>query len=149
LSIKLGQTVEQLRHSGIEKKESLAAAAFELSGAGALDLSLGEDQAQDTAVAIELGRSPIFALYPTWPNPFNSSSNIRYALAQDGRVRLDIYDLIGQRIRSLVSEYQTAATYEIGWDGKMESGANAASGVYLVKLSVGPKLMTRKLLLLR
>ena len=149
LSIKLGQTVKQLRHSGIEIKESLAAAAFELSGAGALDLSLGEDQAQDTAVAIELGRSPIFALYPTWPNPFNSSSNIRYALAQDGRVRLDIYDLIGQRIRSLVSEYQTAATYEIGWDGKMESGANAASGVYLVKLSVGPKLMTRKLLLLR
>ena len=100
-------------------------------------------------MAIELGRSPIFALYPTWPNPFNSSCNIRYALAQDGQVRLDIYDLVGQRIRSLVSGYQAAATYEVGWDGKVESGANAASGVYLVKLSVATKLVTRKLLLLR
>ena len=80
-------------------------------------------------------------------NDFMTDSDMVTAL--HGRVRLDIYDLIGQRIRSLVSEYPTAATYEIGWDGKMESGANAASGVYLVKLSVGPKLMTRKLFLLR
>lgn len=59
-------------------------------------------------------------------------------LPEPGEVRLEIYNLMGQTIRTLVREVQSAGVYTKAWDGRNELGREAASGIYLVRLQVVP-----------
>ena len=77
-----------------------------------------------------------FALYQNHPNPFNPTTNIEYKLAVPSRVNLTIYNVTGQRIQTLFEEYQEAGHYMQKWDGRMENGLPAPSGVYIYKLIV-------------
>ncbi len=76
-------------------------------------------------------------LYPAYPNPFNPETTITFDLAQDGNVSLQVYDIQGRLIKTLLNNGMFAGRHEIKWDGKTSSGINAASGVYLVKLKTG------------
>jgi len=75
-------------------------------------------------------------LYQNHPNPFNPTTNIEYKLAVPSRVNLTIYNVTGQRIQTLFEEYQEAGHYMQKWDGRMENGLPAPSGVYIYKLIV-------------
>ncbi|MDZ7375949.1 MAG: DUF362 domain-containing protein [candidate division KSB1 bacterium] len=77
-----------------------------------------------------------FQLKPNYPNPFNASTTIAYHLAAAARVKLSIYNLRGERVISLVDEYQNAGNYSLIWHGVNFSGAAVASGVYVSKLEV-------------
>lgn len=77
-----------------------------------------------------------FALEPAYPNPFNPSTEIPYALPVEGAVTLKIYSLIGQEVRTLVDAIQAPGRYVAAWDGKDEFGRDAASGIYLYRLQV-------------
>ena len=90
-----------------------------------------------------------FALHPCVPNPFNPSATIRYQLAESEGVTLAIYDLLGQKVRVLVSETQPAGHYSVRWDGRNEAGQLVSSGVYLYRLEAGNFTEARKALLLR
>lgn len=90
-----------------------------------------------------------YMLYPNQPNPFNPQTTIRYALPEVGLVKLIIYNLMGQQIRNLVSEYQDIGTYQITWDGKDQLGRTMSSGVYLLRLRAGSFQQTRRMLLLK
>jgi len=68
------------------------------------------------------------------PNPFNPRTTIRYELAAAGDVRLDVYDLAGRRVRTLVAERQEAGRHAAVWDGRDDAGRPGATGVYLVRL---------------
>ena len=90
-----------------------------------------------------------FALSQNHPNPFNSQTLIRFALAQPGEVELLVYNLGGQRVALLSQGSRVAGTYEIRWDGRDADGRELASGVYLYQLKAGDNSQQRKLLLLR
>ncbi|MFQ5751807.1 MAG: FG-GAP-like repeat-containing protein [bacterium] len=85
-----------------------------------------------------------FHLFQNYPNPFNPETTIEYELAQPGNVQLTIYNLLGQRVRTLVNEWQPAGSHRVSWDGSRERGASrVASGVYIYELQLG-ELMTRR-----
>ena len=66
--------------------------------------------------------SAVSNLSPNFPNPFNSSTQIAYRLAAPGPVRLEIYNALGQAVRTLVDEVQAVGFYQVGWDARDRSG---------------------------
>ena len=87
-------------------------------------------------------------LAPNAPNPFNASTLIPYRLDAPGPVRLVIYNLLGQSIRTLVDEVQAAGPYRVHWDARDGRGAGVAAGVYLVRLRYPGGVQTRRMLYL-
>lgn len=94
-----------------------------------------------------------FKLYQNYPNPFNPITNIKYDLPFAGRVQLEIYNILGQRVAKLVDEFQIAGTFSRQWDSKSNRSYLLASGVYFYKLTLtGNKSIytqTNKMLLLK
>ena len=84
-----------------------------------------------------------------WPNPFNSSTTLRYILSQTGAVELFVYDVQGQLVRRLVQEVQKAGTYEITWAGDNEASHPVATGTYFTRLQAGAFTQTRKVMLIK
>lgn len=89
------------------------------------------------------------ALLPNYPNPFNPETTIRYQLSKDTEVKIEVFNLLGQRVSSLVDTRQPAGYYSITWDGLDGSGRALASGVYVYRLQAGDFVMVRKSMLLR
>jgi large repetitive protein len=83
------------------------------------------------------------------PNPFNPVTAIRYELPDAGFVRLEIYDVTGQRVRTLAAEHTEAGRYEVRWAGRDEEGRDVSSGVYFLRLNTGAQVTVHKTLLLR
>jgi hypothetical protein len=71
-----------------------------------------------------------------FPNPFNSQIAICYYIPQAGNVRMNIYNIHGQKVRTLVNAHQPAGTYKTKWDAQDDSGQCVASGVYIYQLEV-------------
>jgi hypothetical protein len=98
-----------------------------------------------------------FTLSQNYPNPFNLSTQIDFTLAHSGFVSLNIYDILGRKVKTLVSENLSAGYKSVLWDGRNDSGENISSGVYFYRLKVisspstgtGDFSETRKLLLLK
>jgi hypothetical protein len=76
-----------------------------------------------------------FALYQNYPNPFNPTTTIKFALPVDSKVAVEVYNLLGQRVRTLMNETQAAGYHVIEWDGKDDHARSLSSGVYFVKMS--------------
>jgi N-acetylmuramoyl-L-alanine amidase len=109
--------------------------------------------AKKTTVAIAERETfaPItFHLEQNFPNPFNPSTAIRYRLSQPKQhVSLAIFDLLGQRVRTLVEQEQAAGEYVVQWEGRNDRGQPVTSGSYLYKLTADSFAETRRMLLLR
>jgi hypothetical protein len=90
-----------------------------------------------------------FALEQNFPNPFNPSTAIQYDLAEGCRVRLRVYDLLGQVVRVLVDEQQAGGRYRMVWDGRDEEGAVVANGVYVSELEAGEFRVGRKMMMMK
>ncbi len=86
----------------------------------------------------------VFALAPAYPNPFNPATSLRYDLPQPEHVRLEVYDVIGRRVATLVDARQKAGRYEVHFDAR-----HLASGVYVYRLRAGDFVQTRKMVLLK
>jgi hypothetical protein len=83
------------------------------------------------------------------PNPFNPSTTIEYGLASSELVSIELYNVRGQLVRTLVNEHKAPGWYSVDWDGRDQRGNAVASGVYLSKMSAGSFVDTRKLILLK
>lgn len=90
-----------------------------------------------------------FLLETNFPNPFNPSTSIAYQLAEAGFVTLNVYNLLGQNVRTLVSESQVAGRWVQQWDGKNFQGEMVPSGVYLYQLTMAGKTESRKMILMK
>ncbi len=90
-----------------------------------------------------------FRLLPNYPNPFNPTTTIAYHLPRGSRVELTIFNLLGQKIRTLVNAWQPAGQHQAVWDGRDDAGQPVASGVYLYRLRSDSETQTRKMLLLK
>ena len=92
---------------------------------------------------------PTYELHQNAPNPFNPSTSIQYNMAQPGEVRLSIYNIAGQHLRTLEQTHQPAGAYRLTWDGRDRTGRDVGSGVYLVRMETAAFTRVRKMLLLR
>jgi hypothetical protein len=90
-----------------------------------------------------------FALYQNYPNPFNPHTVITYTLPEPVRVLVEIYDVVGRRVRTLVDQEQRPGRYEIQWDARSDNGRQLSSGVYFYRMRAGPFTTVRKAVLMR
>ena len=88
-------------------------------------------------------------LLANYPNPFNSRTQLTYRLAAPGVVRLELYNALGQWVRTLVDQFQVAGEYQVPWDARDGQGAAASSGVYVTRLYYPGGMQTRRLLYLK
>ncbi len=100
-------------------------------------------------VKSDTGTPAAFSLAQNYPNPFNPVTEIMYNLPSACHVRLDIYNVLGQRIATLVNEHQTAGGQVVEWNGKDTVGNAATSGVYFYKIQAGSFVEMKKMILLR
>jgi ribosomal protein L27 len=90
-----------------------------------------------------------YALNQNYPNPFNAGTSIRFAVREPGFVSLEVYNVIGQRIRLLVGGEMGAGEYAVTWDGSDDDGSEVASGIYFYRISAGDFVQCRKMILLK
>ncbi len=83
------------------------------------------------------------------PNPFNPETYISFALKDDGFVTLEIFNIKGQKIRTLLNENMSAGIHSLIWQGKDDTGKQAASGVYFYKMKAGNMVQTKKMILMK
>lgn len=90
-----------------------------------------------------------FCLNQNYPNPFNPQTEISYSLPKESRVRLTIYNLLGQRVRVLVDKFETPGFKRVHWDGRDEEGKEVASGIYFYRLQAGEYNKVRKMVVIK
>lgn len=88
-------------------------------------------------------------LFQNWPNPFNPETVIRYYLPADDQVVLEVFNVAGKRVTTLVNSRNTEGYHNVRWDGRNSSGDPVSSGVYIYRLRVGNNLLTKKMTLMR
>ena len=102
-------------------------------------------------VPVQLQTRPaVFALASNYPNPFNPATTIKYSLPQAADVELMVYNILGQPVRTLVAEHQSAGRYVVEWDATNDTGHSLSSGMYFYRLAAGGEFLeTKKMLLLK
>jgi hypothetical protein len=88
-------------------------------------------------------------LYQNVPNPFNERTTILYSLRGDERVIIEVFNILGQRVTTLIDEFQSAGRHRISWDGRDQSGRQTASGIYFYRLTAGSFSQSKKMLLMK
>jgi hypothetical protein len=90
-----------------------------------------------------------FALIQNYPNPFNPETTIKYNLAEGAEVQLRIYNIVGQLVRTLVAEQQSAGRYQVRWAGRDDRGMVVSSGIYFYQIAAGKFSDVKRLMLLK
>ena len=90
-----------------------------------------------------------FKLYENYPNPFNPETQITYELAANGKVVLNIYNLVGQKVRTLVNSSEGPGIKKVTWDGRNNAGQRVPSGLYIYQIQAGAFIESKKMVLLR
>ena len=103
--------------------------------------------------SVEKEKNPLivesFELAQNYPNPFNPTTTISYKLPTGQKVQLEVFDIIGKKVATLVNEYKKAGAYQAQWDGRNSNGTLVSSGVYFYRLDIGDFQQSHKMILLR
>lgn len=100
-------------------------------------------------VEVAPGMPTEFALNQNYPNPFNPTTNISFALPHDSHVLLQVFDVTGALVKTLVDQSVRAGNMQIHWDGTNLTGNKVASGVYLYRLAAGDFVTAKKMVLMK
>ncbi|MCK4404500.1 MAG: T9SS type A sorting domain-containing protein [candidate division Zixibacteria bacterium] len=105
---------------------------------------------KSTLVEEEEGETPkYFELHQSFPNPFNNHTTIKYSLSKAIDVSLVIYNILGQKVRTLVRKERQSGLKTVIWDGKDDQGRDLSSGIYFYQLQAGRLTQTRRMVLLK
>ncbi len=103
-----------------------------------------------TLVEEEQNATPrYFELFPSYPNPFNNQTVIKYSLSRPAEVSLVVYNVLGQKVRTLVKEERQSGQVSASWDGRDDRGVGLSSGIYFYRLQAGESSQTRRMVLLK
>lgn len=102
-----------------------------------------------TEVEIQPNIVKEFSLEQNYPNPFNPSTTISFKIPQKSKVFLEILDIFGKKIKTLIEDELESGVYKIVWDGTDENYNRVASGIYFYRLSSGNISLTKKMILLK
>jgi len=142
LSSSSGQLVFTVGQPLVGSTQGLSAGFWQGAGRAARPTAVEEDPA-DTTIP------QAFHLNQNYPNPFNPTTTISYGLAEPSTVLLEMFNVLGQKIRTLVTAHQTAGTYSIQWDACTDDGLPVSSGIYIYRLQAGDFVQVRQMLLLK
>ena len=113
-------------------------------------IDMGAFEFQGTVSVDDENEMPILtALIGNFPNPFNPSTTIKYTIGSMGNVRLNIYNVRGQRIKTLVDEVKEAGFHSTIWNGEDQQGRSVASGVYFYRLETSTGNEVKKMMLMK
>jgi hypothetical protein len=90
-----------------------------------------------------------FSLSQNYPNPFNPVTNIAFTVPRTAHVRLDVYNVVGQKVKTLVDQEMKPGSYAADWDGTDQSGKAVSSGIYFYRMEAGDFAGMKKMLLLK
>jgi hypothetical protein len=90
-----------------------------------------------------------YELSQNMPNPFNPNTVIMFAVPRPGDVRVEVFNVLGQKVKTLANEFSKAGYKRVEWDGTDDNGSSVASGVYLYRMTAGDFSETKKMLLLK
>jgi hypothetical protein len=90
-----------------------------------------------------------FDLKQNYPNPFNPITVVEYTLPKSSQVRIQIYNILGQRVRLLVDEWQETGGKKVEWDGKDDDGIEVGSGIYFYRVTAGDFVDCKKMTLIK
>ena len=119
----------------------------ELEKDGTYDLTITPMGATGVDDLVTAPKAP--TLVDITPNPFNPATKIAFELAREGQVQLEIYDLRGRRVRTLVHGTAGAGRHVATWNGSDDAGDRVVSGLYIVRLSSGGVMETKKMMLMK
>lgn len=91
----------------------------------------------------------VLTVSQNYPNPFNPSTQIEFALPRASHVKVEIFDILGRTVVTLLNEYMTAGDHEVVWDGKNSAGHSVATGMYFYRIATETESAARKMLLLK
>jgi len=90
-----------------------------------------------------------FYIKQNYPNPFNPVTHIRFGLAHKSKIKLEVYNLLGQKVRTLINKDMASGKYNMVWNGRNDAGNVLSSGVYIYKLDTGEFSQARKMIFLK
>ena len=90
-----------------------------------------------------------FKLSQNYPNPFNPTTQISYQIPEDGKVSIEIFNILGQKIKTLVDENQIVGSHIAVWDSKSDNGEQLSSGIYFYRIVTAKNTQTKKMILLK
>ncbi|GEM_PF-5633234 len=96
--------------------------------------------------SVEEGRAETFAMEQNCLNPFNPATMIEYSVPKRSQVTIEIFDVLGQKVRTLVNESKSAGSYRVEWNGTDNTGNSLSSGKYLYRFQAGAVVQTKKML---
>jgi hypothetical protein len=147
---------------GLSGAGELARIRFRVVGAGDPGIRIDQLKARDASNA-PVSFDPVADVRPSlpppppthtslgaaMPNPTRGEMQVEFALARDGHVALDVFDLSGRRVRSLVDGDRPSGNYRARWDGRLDGGARATPGFYVLRLETAGAVITRRVLIVR
>jgi flagellar hook capping protein FlgD/FG-GAP repeat protein len=113
---------------------------FIFSGDSSISTSVKDDK---------LNLPRYFTLSQNYPNPFNSTTVISYTLLRRAMVQLEIFNIAGNKVKTLIEKEAAAGSHQVVWDGKDESGQPVSSGIYLYQIKAGDFVETKKMQLVK
>ncbi len=90
-----------------------------------------------------------FLIAQNYPNPFNPSTKIVYEIPAASHVSIEIFNILGQKVKNLVNQYHEANFYSVDWDGTDQAGQRLATGLYFYKIISGEHTVSKKMMLLK
>ena len=90
-----------------------------------------------------------YLLEQNFPNPFNPATEIRFTLGHSAQVQLEVFDLLGRKVRTLLNDVRPIGAYAVDWDGTSDSGMKAASGIYFYRIRAEEFVSTKKMVFLK
>jgi len=111
-----------------------------------------EEAVIDMQTGIDAGAFTVpsaFALSQNYPNPFNAATEINFSLASPGLVKLEVFDISGRRVKSLIDGWYRSGNHSVIWNGLNDADESVASGIYIYKLSSADKSISERMVLLK
>ncbi|RLC53088.1 MAG: hypothetical protein DRI23_01320 [Candidatus Cloacimonadota bacterium] len=109
----------------------------------AIDIDFGNNSAPNNEIPLMAG------LDQNYPNPFNPNTTIEYSLKSTGHVSIEIFNIKGQKVKTLINRELNAGEHSIDWNGTDDTDTSVSSGIYFYKLSAGDYTSARKMILLK
>lgn len=140
-----GTTTEPRSYSFIDNNVSTGTYIYRLKQ---LDFGGGYNYSPEVTVEVDFTPNE-YALSQNYPNPFNPSTTILYQVPKAGDVSIAIYNMLGQKVRTLLNEQVQAGAYEVQWDGTNDAGAKMSSGSYIYRMTAGDFVESKEMILLK